>query len=217
MKKKHFILFLFLINISLTFGQETKKRVYEISVINQPQTVELIEYKNGDYAGNVITEITKGKWRVGWINRTWKNIWNIETKDIIDKNPIDRTVVKKLMAELKESGIETIEKCCDDEECNKHMYLDSGTIGFKVKTADTVREYGFEEIYPLNEKNKEKIELRFKAQNLITILYKYIDLKQNFSDLFKRLPRGYYNWYQASGHLIVTLKNKKRVVTTPIK
>jgi len=210
MSKSIFILFLYLISISLAFSQEDEKRVYEIFVINQPQTIELIEYENGKYSGNVITEITKGKWRTGWLNRTWRNIWNIKDKEIVDKNSIDRTVVQELMAELKENGIETIKKCSDDEECNKYMFLDSGTVGFKIKTSEIEREYGFEEIYPLNEKNKEKIDLRFKAQNLITIIYKHIDLKQRFSNLFKRLPRGYYNWYQASGHSIVTKKNRKR-------
>ncbi|HSQ46412.1 MAG TPA: hypothetical protein VLM44_05770 [Lutibacter sp.] len=210
MNKFIYILFLFLINSSLTFSQENEKRVYEISVINQPQTIELIEYENGEYAGHVITEIRKGKWRTGWLNRSWRNLWKIESKDIIDKSPVNEKAVKKLMSELKENGIETIKKCSDDEECNKHMYLDGGSVEFKIKTSETERAYGFEEIFPLNEKNKEKIELRFKAQNLITILYKHIDLKQNFSDLFKRLPRGYYNWYQASGHSIVTIKNRKQ-------
>lgn len=210
MNKSICILFLFLTSISLSFSQENEKRVYEISVINKPQTIELVEYENGQYSGNVITEITKGKWRTGWLNRTWRKIWNIKDKEIVDKNPIDQTVVKELMTELKENGIETIKKCSDDEDCKKHMFLDSGTVRFKIKTSKTEREYGFEEIYPLKENNKEKIDLRFKAQNLITILYKHVDLKQRFSDLFKRLPRGYYNWYQASGHSIVEIKNRKR-------
>lgn len=210
MNKSIYIIFLFLISTSLTFSQENKKRVYEISVINQPQTIELIEYENGQYSGSVITEITKGKWRTGWLNRTWRNIWKIKDREIVDKNSIDQTVVKDLMTELKENEIETIKKCSDDEECKKLMFLDSGTVGFKIKTHETEREYGFEEIYPLNKNNKEKIDLRLKAQNLITILYKHVDLKQRFSDLFKRLPRGYYNWYQASGHSIVTIKNRKR-------
>ncbi len=194
----------------MIFGQVNKKRVYEISVFNEPQTIELIEYDNGKYSGNVITKISKGKRGAGWIDRTWKNIWNIKDKEIVDKNSIDQTVVKELMAELKDNGIETIKKCSDDNECNKHMFLDGGTVGFNIKTSEIEREYWFEEIYPLNEKNKEKIYLRFKAQILITILYKHIDLKQRFSDLFKRLPRGYYYWYLSSGNSIVMIKNRKR-------
>lgn len=210
MNNYFYILFLFLISTSLAFSQKNEKRVYEISIINQPQVIELIENENGQYSGNVITEITKGKWRTGWLNRTWRNIWNIKDKEIVDQSSIDQAVVKDLMTELKENGIETIKKCSDDEECNKYMFLDSGTVSFKIKTSETEREYGFEEIYPLNENNKEKIDLRFKAQNLITILYKHVDLKERFSELFKRLPRGYYNWYQPSGHSIVTIKNRKR-------
>lgn len=210
MKKFIYIVFLLLINISLTFSQENKKRIYEISVINQPQSIELIEYENGKYYGNVITEITKGKWRTGWLNRTWKNLWKIKSKDIIDKNPINEEGVKKLMKELKENGIETIKKCSEDEDCNNQMYLDGGTVGFKIITSKIERDYEFGEIYPLDEKNKEKIKLRFEAQNLLTILYKNIDLRQRFFDLFKRLPKGCYNWYQANGNMIVTIKNRKR-------
>jgi DNA-binding HxlR family transcriptional regulator len=208
MKKNIYILFIFFAN--LTFSQESEKRIYEISVINRPQTIELIEYENGKYDGNVVTEITKGKLRTNWLNRTWRNLWKIESEEIIDKNPINEKVVEKLMNELKENGIETIKKCSEVEKCNNLMYLDGGTVGFKVKTQKINRKYEFGEIYPLSEKNKEKIELRFEAQNLITILYKQIDLNQKFSNLFKRLPRGYYHWYQASGHSIVTIKNRKR-------
>ncbi|WP_299016205.1 hypothetical protein [uncultured Polaribacter sp.] len=210
MKKVLYILFFLFINISLLFAQENKKRTYEISVISQPQKVELIEYENGKYVGNVITVITQGKWKTGWLIRTWRDIWNIEDEEIVDKNQIDKKVVKNLMNELKKNEIETIKKCSKDQECNKYGFLDGGEVSFKIESTQIEREYGFVEIYPLKENNKEKIELRIKAQNLITIVYKHINLEQKFSELFKRLPRGYYNWYQASGHSIVTIKNRKR-------
>ncbi|MEZ4842277.1 MAG: hypothetical protein R2821_12400 [Flavobacteriaceae bacterium] len=210
MKTIFALTFFFIVNSSLTFSQISKKRVYEISVIEQPQKVELIEYENGQFEGNVITKITKGKYRSGWLNRSWRNLWNIERKNIIDKNSIEKNVVKKLMTELKESGIESIKDCSEDEECNDQRFLDSGIVLFKVKTIEFEIVGGFEEIYPLNKDNKEEIKLRIKAQNLITILYENIDLKQRYSDLFKRLPRGYYHYYQSSGHLIVTIKNRKR-------
>ncbi len=210
MKKNYILILLLTVNTSLSFGQISNKRVYEISVINHPQRIELIESKNGQYTGNLITKVSKGKWRTGWLNRTWKNIWNIDPKEIIDKSLITETVVKKLMTELEENGIETIKKCSDDEKCNQNIYLDSGNVGFKIKTPSIEREYGFEEIYPLSENNKEQIELRIKAQYLITILYKHIDLTQEFSDLFKRLPNGYYHWYKPSGHSILTIKNRKK-------
>jgi hypothetical protein len=114
------------------------------------------------------------------------------------------------MFDLKKNAIETIENCNKDEDCNKLMFLDAGSVSFKIITPDLKREYRFDEIYPLNEDNEETIDLRFQAQKLITIIYEHIDLNQRFFDLFKRLPRGSYNYYQASGHSIVTIKNKKR-------
>ena len=179
MKKTINILLFLLINISSLVAQENKKRTYEISVINKPQKIELIEYENGKYTGNVITVITKGKWSTGSLHRIWRNIWNVKDKEIIDKNSIDEKVVNELMTELKENEIETIKKCSEDEECSRYEFLDSGGVDFKIKSTNIEREYGFEEIYPLKENNKEKIELRIKAQNLITIVYKHIDLKQN--------------------------------------
>jgi len=210
MKKTFYILLVLLIKISLLFGQENKKRTYEISVLNLPQKIELIEYENGQYSGNVITEVSKGKYRTGWLSRAWRNIWNIKNKEIIDKNPIDEKIVKELMAALKENNIETIKNCNEDEECSKYGFLDSGSILFNIKSKKIEREYWFQEIYPLKENNKEKDELRFKAQKLLTIIYDHIDLKREFSEMFKRLPRGYYNWYKASGHSFITITNRKR-------
>ena len=192
----------------MSFSQKNEKRLYKISVINQPQTIELIEYKNGNYSGNVITEITKGKWKRDWLNRAWRNICNIKDKEIVEKSSIDQAVVKELMTELEENGIEKIKKCSDDEKCDKVRFLDGKIVRFNIRTNGIDREYVFQEIYPLNEKNKDPIELRLKVQNLISIIYKHIDLKQNLSNFFKHLPKGYYHWYQSGGH-IITRKNKK--------
>jgi len=211
--KNTFLLLIFIVfsqNINSQNNSDSLVRSYKISLIERPQSIELFEYENGHYSGNIITEITQGKWEYGWLKKTWRNLWNIKDKEITDKNPIDEHAVKELMFSLKKNGIETIKKCSEDKECNKSMFLDSGSISFEIKTSETEKKASFEEIYPLNGNNKEKFKLRFKAQNLITIIYKHVDFKQNFADLFKRLPRGYYNWYQASGHSIVTIKNRKR-------
>src|SRR5690606_29483328 len=144
----------------------------------------------------VITEFKKGKWRTGWFNRTWVKLWNIEEKEIIEKFPIEEIIVEKLMNKLKENEIETIKKCSDDNECNKRIYIHGGSVQFKIKTSNIEREYTFQEIHPFKENNKEKEELRSKAQSLITILYSHIDLKQNFTDVLNKLPKGYYHWYE---------------------
>ena len=204
------IFYFFLQNINSQNSTDFIIRSYKISLIERPQSIELIEYTKGEYSGNLITKISQGKWEYGWLSRVWRGLWNKKDKEIIDINPIEKKVVKELMTELKKNEIETLKKCNEDEKCNENGFLDSGNIIFKIESENIKREYRFEEIYPLKESNKEKIELRIKAQNLITIIYNHIDFKQNFSDLFKRLPRGYYNWYQASGHSIVTIKNIKK-------
>ena len=205
------LFFLLASNVSVVIGQVDKKRVYEISVISHPQKVELIEFENGQFTGTVVTEITKGKRRTGFFNRIWRKLWNSSNKEITDISPIESKIVKELMTELQKNGIESIENCIDDEECSNYGFLDSGSVYFKIISPEVTREYEFDEIYPLHENNKEETKLRIEAQKLITILYKYVDLEQEFSNLFKRLPRGHYHWYQASGHAIVTIRNRKRV------
>ena len=204
------IFIVFFQNLISQNNRDSLVRSYKISLIERPQSIELFEYKNGHYSGNIITEITQGKWEYGWLKKVWRNLWNIKDKEITDKNPIEEHDVKKLMFSLKKNGIETLKRCSEDKECNKSMFLDGGSISFEIKTSETEKKISFEEIYPLNGNNKEKIKLRFKAQNLITIIYKQVDFEESFANLFKRLPRGYYNWYQASGHSIVTIKNRKR-------
>jgi hypothetical protein len=57
--KNLIILFFLTMVISSAFGQakpeENKIRTYEISLINHPQKVELVEYGDGQYSGHVIT------------------------------------------------------------------------------------------------------------------------------------------------------------------
>ena len=208
MKNRLFLLLLLIIPF-FVYSQEKIKRVYEISVINYPQIIELIEFESGEFSGNIITKITKGKNRTSWLNRTWRSLWRVESKEIMGKTPLDEKVVEKVMSRLKENGIETIKKCSDDKECDNYRFLDSGAVAFRIKLSNSEREYQFDEIYPLKEDNKEKIELRFKAQKLITILYEHIDVNQGFADLLETLPKGYYHWYRASGHSIVTINNRK--------
>lgn len=191
-----------------SFSQEIPKVVYEISLLSRPQKVILKEYQNEKFVGLIITEITKGTGNPNFLQRLWKDLWKLENEELVLQSKIDNTIVKELVLKLKKEGIETIEDCLNDEECSKTGFLDGGSVTFKVKTDEIDRLVGFEEIYPLTENNKEKNQLRLKAQKLLTILYNDIDLNKEFSDLFKELPKGKYHWYQASGHGIVTINNR---------
>ena len=208
MKTTTLIIFFLLINISNLFSQENIIRFYEIYGFGKPQKVVLFEYNNGKFEGNVITELRKGKIRDGWLGRTWKNIWAKNAKEVIDVNPINELVVKKLMTELKENEIETIKSCSDDKECESNSnFLHAGTVYFSIKTIEIQREYMFHGIVPLNENYKEETNLRSKAQNLVTIIYNRLDLNQRFWEVFERVPRRYYFWGEQ--HVLVNYKKKK--------
>lgn len=205
---KKILVIIFILFSFFSFSQKNTRVVYEISLLDRPQKVILKEYENEEFEGLIITEITKGTGNLNFLQRLWKDLWKSKNTELVLQSKIDNTTVKELVLKLKKEGIETIEDCLNDEECSKIGFLDGGLVTFKVKTDKIDRLVGFEEIYPLTENNKEKNELRFKAQKLLTILYNDIDLNKEFSDLFKELPKGKYHWYQASGHGIVTINNR---------
>lgn len=190
-----------------SFSQEIPKAVYEISLISRPQKLILNEYEYEKFEGLIITEITKGTGNPNFLQRFWKKIWKINNEELVLQSKIDNNITKELILKLREEGIETLEDCLNDEDCSKIGFLDGGSVTFKVKTDKIDRLVGFEEIYPLTENNKEKNQLRFKAQKLLSILYNDIDLNKEFLNLFKEIPKGKYHWYQASGSNIVTITN----------
>lgn len=191
---------MFLCTMLLTsaFGQasseETRIGTYEISLIEYPQRIELVEYADGRFSGNLITEMTREQRGEG-------------SKEIVDKALIEESLVKNLMFELRTNGIESIRSCDEHEECNKLQFLDGSVVVFKINTPYVKREYQFGEIYPMKDGNQEQDDLRFQAQKLISIIYDQIEPKQQFSEVFKRLPKGEYSYYQASGNAIVTILN----------
>ena len=158
---------MFLCTMLLTsaFGQasseETRIRTYDISLFEYPQRIELVEYADGRFSGNLITEMTREQRGEG-------------SEEIVDKALIEESLVKNLMFELRNNGIETIRNCDKDEECNKLQFLDGGVVVFKINTPYVKREYQFGEIYPMKDGNQEQDDLRFQAQKLISIIYDQI-------------------------------------------
>ena len=205
--KKILVLIIILFSF-FSFSQEVPKVVYEISLLDIPQKLILNEYENEKFEGLIITEITKGTGNPNFLQRFWKKIWKINNEELVLQSKIDNNITKELILKLREEGIETLEDCLNDEDCSKIGFLDGGSVTFKVKTDKIDRLVGFEEIYPLTENNKEKNQLRFKAQKLLSILYNDIDLNKEFLNLFKEIPKGKYHWYKASGSNIVTITNR---------
>jgi hypothetical protein len=213
MNKSFLIILIFIAGSLNAFGQKKTKidtlEVYQISFTEKPQTIKLVKYSNGEYSGNIKTKLRKGKsyWSSSWFGKAWKNIWDIDSKVITDNLPIDKIIAKNLITELKNNGVETIIDCNQVEECKNYQFLDGNSIGFEIETKEIKRDYYFYEIHPLKDNNLEKIELRKQAQKLVSILYKHIDLDKEFSNTFKRIPKGPYHYSYGAG--IVSLSNKR--------
>ncbi|MFY0607210.1 MAG: hypothetical protein JXR10_10865, partial [Cyclobacteriaceae bacterium] len=117
-------------------------RSYEIELLENPQTVRLFEMRNGDYRGELITQVFKGKYNHGRIRYAWRKIWNTKRQQISDTVTLDPKTVNILMTTLEEKGIETIEDCRENKECHEQIFLDGGSVLFKIKTDLIDRDYG---------------------------------------------------------------------------
>ena len=183
---------IYIIVLSLTFitvlsqNKTVIKRSYEISICGKPQKIILTESTNGDFEGNIETELTK-KGKFG------------KSKRILDKKSIKKETVEKLMFKLKENGIETLINCDEDEECKKIGFLDGDYVGFNISDGDINKKKSFQEIYPESQsKELEKVELRRKAQVLLTIIDSDLNLKKLFFDLIKSFKNGMYCYWSGT-------------------
>lgn len=201
MLEKYIFILITVFCFNIISSQEDNYEIYyKISVIDRPQTVELYKLYNGTYNGNIKTELIKGKWYSTWLGKTWRDIWNIKSKDIVINSAIDNKTVEYLISELKNNNIETLkEKCIKNNNCEKISFLDYDVVYFEIKTKEKERNYSFAEIYPIKENYVEKLALRKQAQNLITILYNAIDLNNEYKIMFNKLPKGYYYYYTGNG------------------
>ncbi|UUF16885.1 MULTISPECIES: hypothetical protein [Flavobacterium] len=192
--KKIFLLFLVLL-CQNNFSQNTDiERLYKISVCGRPQTITFIEYKNGIVEGFLETTLSRKLF--------------IKEKEIVKKKSFDTALVKKIMTDLKNAGIETLKKCDDDEDCASIGFLDSAHLYFTIQIDTVSKEFGFDAIYPASQTNGklEKIELRRKAQFLVTIIDKEINLEKQFSDLIDSLQSGTYCYF--SRNSIICIKHQ---------
>jgi hypothetical protein len=193
--KKSFVLFCLII-IQNIFSQNTSsKRFYEISFCGKPQTVKLVEYPNGTVEGFLKIELTEEK-------------ANGKESEIIKKIKFNDTLTRKLLADLKSGGIETLKQCNEDVECKKQGFLDGDAISIKIISNEVIKDFYFSEIYPESQNNGklEEIELRRKVQILATIIDKEINLEKQFSETIKNLKSGTYCYW--SGITQICRKHK---------
>lgn len=217
MRTLHIYIFFLSISFSGASGQSQKdpavKTFYELSVGDYPQTVFLTAYRNGMYKGVILTKFYTGKCGGRrFLARLWEDIWGENPRDLIDSAQIDDNIVQKLMADLKQAGIETINDCETDEECKRQQYLDGGSVGFKILTDSVNRYYSFQAIDPYKSDNLEPGKLRRQAQNLVTLINNLLSLESRFRQTTAKLPRGYY-CYGGNGNFLVQFQRKKRLKT----
>lgn len=195
MKVVILIFFSFMLCLSTLKGQSKNSseiyRVYDISIINYPQKINLIEYKNGDFSGLITIKYYAGRFtNNGFFKRIWKNTWNIKpNKAIIDSAEINSELVEKLMLKLQLEGIENIK---DDADDKVFVFLDGKTVNFQITIDSLLKFHSFYEIYPLSSNKVEKTILRVQAQKLVTTIHDLLNLESQFKQSKERLQKGYY-------------------------
>jgi hypothetical protein len=199
----------FLIVFFISFTSFSQTRYYKINYGNLPQSIELKENK-GTFKGSLVTKLDKGSWNISMIKRTWRTFWKIENKEITIESPLNEALVENLMALLEKDGIETIKNCEDNLDCKNIGFLDGSSTSFNIKTEKIDREYYFSEIYPISKDNIESNEIRKQAQKIITTLDKYINQKENFSNVIKQLPSGKYYYFRGISICQINHKKKKK-------
>ena len=208
-----FLIFGFIMsNFSPLYSQhkvaDSVRRVYQFSVSQYPQKVTLTEYPDQMYSGLITTHFYKGKYgNTGFLDRLWKNMWQIRSKKIVDSLEIDPVIVRKLMAKLQNEGIETIKNCPDDKECKAIAFLDGGGVSFEITTGIVNRKYSFEEIHPSKLDNIEKTTIRRQAQLLVSAIHEGIDFKSLFAKSTSQLAKGHY-YYGGNGNFFATFYKK---------
>jgi hypothetical protein len=176
-----------LLVFSFLFSQNnTKSKIYEISICGKPQTVFLGEYENEVFTGYIETIVTKED----EFSRK-----NIEEK-IINKNYLSSQVVKELITELRAEGIDSLIDCNEDENCRNQSFLDGDSVYFVIADQYSNKNLSYQSVYPESQSLKnEETELRRKVQVLLTIIDKKLNLKNQFQIFIKSLGKAIYCYW----------------------
>lgn len=178
---KCIILLISILISSLLFSQKIPSHVityYEFKFCDSPQSLILLEKKNNKYLGYIHTDLEKERG-----NKSYKKIEK--------KIKISYEQSEKLILELKKTDIDSLNKNYDDKE----FYLDGDYLVIKLLQNNKIEKYGFDEIYPASSKKVEKTPLRNKIQGWLTIIDNELNLKEQFSKIKSRLPKGTYCYY----------------------
>jgi hypothetical protein len=213
MEEKLYLTFIFFI-ICLSLNSQNKNdsisKSYKITLIERPQTIELIEYSSNKYSGKIITEWAKGSINNFWFKRLWNKLWKIEWIKTKVYQDLDLKITMKLIDKLEKLGIETIKDCNFENNFCDGNFLDGDSHKFIIKTKNVDREYYFEEIYPYDGENKEKNKTRNQAQKFISIIYENIDLDQLYVNAVSKLGKGTYFYSKGAGVIQFKIRKRKK-------
>lgn len=164
--------------VATKFDSITHQRIYQINIRKQ-QTLELLEFKNGEFEGSLINSVFKMDRRN-----------NLELMNI--KINVPAQTVKTLMNELKEKQFENIPNCTDIKNCISGTSRSFSTVRFTSITEEKFHEY-----YYQNSKsgdNKTLSEDHYPAQELLSVITNEINLEKEFQNFLSRLPDGKYTY-----------------------
>ena len=169
------------LQIELTkFDSIEHNKIYRIDIGNY-QCLELIEFKNGKTSGTLINSVCKS-------NRKWKN-----KKLIFQKIKISENITVKLIKTLTENNFDNIPDCKDVKDCI--IGLDGITTTFSINSIKINRTYSYWEIgSDYYYKNKEIPKEVFEVRKILIEIEKVIDLRKEFENFKKNLPKGTYGF-----------------------
>lgn len=192
MKKSVAIFILLVMCQGLLLGQTEILRSYEISEFDFPQKLVLIEYENGNYEGYFFTKIS----------RTHEG----KKEEITDKYDLVGLNVRDLMKDLKEGGIEEWKNCDQTANCGTIYFLKSRFFSFKIHT-NNFKKQGYQEVINVDSDFMDR--LWSKGHSIIRIIEKYVNFYTEFQEVFRRLPKGTYEWLSIKESSIGILNSKE--------
>ncbi|MFC7445617.1 hypothetical protein [Mesoflavibacter profundi] len=195
---KKLLILVFFLNFSFVNSQTVKKeesfktefdrilhkRIYRVEY-SSIHTIELIEFKDGNYKGPLINVLTR---------------YGRKSKDFIQKIIIPELLTEKLMNKFETLKIETLKSCGSlfSREYNCVGALDGDETNIIILTDKMNRKLNFEAIYPGGKENKDFPEKQITAQKILNLIYEKIDFKKLLNQYMKHLPSGTYGYYGVS-------------------
>lgn len=184
--RRFFTLFLLFFIFSVN-AQNNIKTNYQISFCGKPQTLNLIQYKDGTVSGFLETDFSK------------QTDMRSGVADLIKiRTDITDAQTKRLISDLNDLGIKTLVDCNADRECKSVNFSDGSFLGIYLMLEDgSEKKMDYANLYPSSDPNSniEDTELRKKVQTIVTTIDNVINLNDMFHNVSRDLEAGYYYCY----------------------